>query len=283
MSLQEKVQHLINTYGQCDQRTDAWHLKRGEMLTASEIYKGLATATPSQKHELMMSKLTPRPKQEGSGPRALLWGTRFEPIAKEIYCSLSPTPLQIADTTCIPHPTVPFLGASPDGILLPEDTENERFGTLVEFKCPISRDFSEETPVPDSYYHQMQLQMECTGLMSCEYIEMKFKQVTYSEWMDSSSTYKGFFAIHDDEHVSYKPLKDTRTPSQWIETTLNEEEPWEIVYWILEKHRTKQVLKEDSWLETHLPSLTAVWNEILDHRKNGSLPEHPREKTTLTL
>ena len=86
MEIQEKVTKLIETYGANDQRTEAWHLKRGEMLTASEIYKALADATPALKHEIMMSKLTPRPKTEGLGPRALLWGTRFEPIAKEIYC-----------------------------------------------------------------------------------------------------------------------------------------------------------------------------------------------------
>lgn len=283
MSIHEKVQHLIDTYGQCDQRTDAWHLKRGEMLTASEIYKGLADATPSQKHELMMSKLTPKQKQEGCGPRALIWGTRFEPIAKDIYCSLSSVPFKIVDTTCIPHPAVSFLGASPDGIIITDDKEHEKFGTLVEFKCPISRDFSDETPVPDSYYHQMQLQMECTGLNVCDYVEMKFKQVTYSEWIDSKSIYKGFFVINDDETVNYKSLNDTRQPSQWISDTLREEDTWEIVYWILDKYRTKTVCKQEDWLDKHLPSLTSVWNEILEYRTNGTFPEHPKEKTTLTL
>ena len=47
--LQSKVETLIQKYGQDDQRTAAWHQKRGEMLTASEIYKALPDASPALK------------------------------------------------------------------------------------------------------------------------------------------------------------------------------------------------------------------------------------------
>ena len=81
----EKVKWLLENYGQNDQRTSAWHAKRGQMLTASEIYKGLPDATPTQRYELIMSKLVPREQQSGAPVRALIWGTYFEPIAKEIF------------------------------------------------------------------------------------------------------------------------------------------------------------------------------------------------------
>ena len=281
MSLQEKIQFLLETYGQNDQRTDAWHSKRGEMLTASEIYKALPDATASQKHEIIMGKLVPRPRTEGPGPRALVWGTRFEPIAKDIYASFSNIPLQIADTTCIPHPTVSFLGASPDGIIL---TEGERNGRLVEFKCPISRTFSDDTPVPTTYYHQMQLQMECTGLDLCEYIEFQFRSPSYSEWVDSNTSFKGFYAVSDDElHVKYKDIRDTRDPATWRKEVLETSEDWNLVFWTLEKYRMKLVEHEKDWLEKNLESITQVWNTITEHRKHGTLPDHPKEKTILTL
>jgi putative phage-type endonuclease len=281
MDLQEKVKTLIAEYGQNDQRTDAWHLKRGEMLTASEIYKALPDATPAQKHEIMMGKLVPRLRTEGPGPRALVWGTRFEPIAKEIYCRLSDFPIEIVDTTCIPHPTVSFLGASPDGIII---TNGIRHGRLVEFKCPISRVFSDDTEVPKSYYHQMQLQMECTGMELCEYIEFQFKTPAYSEWVDSKCDYKGFYAVSDDEiRVKYKDLSDTRDPATWRREVLETSDDWNLVYWTLEKYRMKLVDHEKDWLEKNLPSITDVWNTIIEHRKNSTLPEHPKEKTTLTL
>lgn len=278
----DHIQSLLTQYGQNDQRTAAWHTKRGEMLTASEIYKALPDATPAQKHELIMGKLTPKPKTEGSGPRALVWGTRFEPIAKDIYCKLSDVPMTIADTTCIPHPTVSFLGASPDGIIL--SPGNLRHGRLVEFKCPISRAFTDDTPVPLAYYHQMQLQMECTQLQPCEYIEFQFKAPTYTEWKDSVAQFKGFFAVSDDDtQVKYKDLYDTREPSEWRAQVLGDVDDWSLVFWTLEKYRMKLVEHETNWLEKNLPSMTAVWNTILEHRKNGTLPEHPKEATVLTL
>jgi putative phage-type endonuclease len=281
MEVQEKVKSLIAQYGQNDQRTDAWHLKRSEMLTASEIYKALPDATAAQKHEIIMSKLVPRQRTEGPGPRALVWGTRFEPIAKEIYCNLSDFPMEIVDTTCIPHPTVSFLGASPDGIIL---TEGVRHGRLVEFKCPISRIFTDDTPVPNSYYHQMQLQMECTGLDLCEYIEFQFKTPSYSEWVDSKCEYKGFYAVSDDEmEVKYKDLADTRDPVVWRREVLETIDDWNIVYWTLDKYRMKLVEHETDWLNKNLPSITQVWNTIIDHRINFTFPEHPKEKTILTV
>ena len=277
----DKIQELIKKYGQNDQRTDAWHSKRGEMLTASEIYKALPDATLAQKHEIIMGKLTPRVRTEGPGPRALVWGTRFEPIAKEIYCKLSDFPLEIVDTTCIPHPTVSFLGASPDGIIL---TEGVRHGRLVEFKCPISRVFSDDTEVPKAYYHQMQLQMECTQIDTCEYIEFQFRTPSYSEWVDSKAEHKGFYAVSDDEmRVKYRDHADTRDPATWRHEVLETVDDWTLVYWTLEKYRMKIVEHETDWLEKNLPSITEVWKTITDHRSAGTVPSNPREKTTLTL
>lgn len=282
--IMDTVRFLIDTYGQNDQRTAAWHAKRGEMLTASEIYKALPGATAAQKHELIMSKLVPRVKTEGPGPRALVWGTRFEPIAKEIYCGDSNESMEIVDTTCVPHHTVPFLGASPDGIIVTKDVDSPRYGTLVEFKCPISRVFGDDTSIPDSYYHQMQLQMECTRLYKCEYVEFQFRMVNYTEWMDSKAPYKGFYAVDDaDMNVKYRDLKDTRDPATWRREVLETTDDWNIVYWTLEKYCVKHVDHQKDWLETNLPNMTSIWETIVEHRKNGTFPDHPKEKTTLTL
>jgi hypothetical protein len=80
------VDDLIAKYGKDDQRTAEWHQKRGEMLTASEIFKACLDATPAMKHEIVVSKLVPR-SSEGAGSRSLVWGTRFEQIAKDILFS----------------------------------------------------------------------------------------------------------------------------------------------------------------------------------------------------
>jgi putative phage-type endonuclease len=280
--LQSKVETLIQKYGQDDQRTAAWHQKRGEMLTASEIYKALPDASPALKHEIVMSKLVPRPRTEGPGPRALVWGTRLEPVAKEIYC-LYNGGIQIVDTTCIPHPKVPFLGASPDGILVTKDPEDFRYGKLIEIKCPISRDFDMETPIKNEYYHQMQLQMECTELDECEFVEFKFKDANYTAWMDSKAQYKGFYAVYEDGmKLKYRDLGDTRDVATW-RRELEEPDKWDIVYWTLEKWQSKTVDHDKEWLSKNLESLTSVWEIIQRHRTEGTLPDHPKEKTILTL
>jgi len=282
-SKKNMVEKLLEQYGINDQRTDAWHQKRGEMLTASDIYKALPEASPSQRHELIMSKLIPRVFGDGIGPRALVWGTRFEPIAKEIYMKSNPG-VQIVDTTCVKHPTISFLGASPDGILITEDDCDPRYGKLVEFKCPISRSFSENTPVPVPYYHQMQLQMECTGMKECDYVEMKFRDLNYSAWVDTESDFKSWFAVHEDEKtIKYKSLADDRNLVTWKKEEITNPEEWNMIYWVLDAKRMLNISYQEDWLNTNLESIQSVWNQILKHRETGTLPEHPKEKTILTL
>lgn len=283
MDINERVKTLIDSYGQNDQRTAAWHTKRGEMLTASEIYKTVAGATPAARRELIVSKLTPRDSGSGGGARSLLWGTQFEPVAKQIYENMHK--VRIVDTTCVPHPVHSFLGASPDGLQL--DNE-ERFGRLVEFKCPISRDFDETTPVPEMYIHQMQLQMACTGMDACDYAEFKFKIVNYSEWMDTDVKYKSALIGMNDGSFHYRAPEDPRSVTEWKNDILREVgctdiDGYQLVWWVLVKTRFHSVEKDPMWLETNLPFFEQTWKEVQEHRENGTLPENPRDKTVLTL
>lgn len=285
MSRINQIKYLIETYGQSDQRTDAWHTKRGQMLTASEIYKGLPDATPSQRHELIMGKLVPREyTAPGLGPRALVWGTQFEPIAKNIYEEFQHT-IQIVDLPCIPHPTVDFLGASPDGIILAKDPTDKRHGKLVEFKCPISREFTEHTPVPTGYYHQMQLQMECTGIDECEYIEMQFKELNYTDYVNCTAPIKSFFAVKKQTgDVIYKDHRHDEEYITWKERMIGDQwEAYTTTFWMLNNWRALTVKHQPNWLAINLPSLSQVWSEVLEYRKTGTLPQSPKEKTMLVL
>ena len=280
MELRERVDVLLATYGQNDQRTAAWHAKRGEMLTASEIYKTVKGSTPASRRELIMSKLVPRDAGGGGGARSLMWGTQFEPVAKQIYERMHS--VRIADTTCVPHPVHSFLGASPDGLQLDND---ERFGRLVEFKCPISRDFDETTPVPDMYIHQMQLQMACTGMDACDYAEFKFKVVNYSEWMDTAAEHKSAFLAMADGTFHYRCSRSTTSVMDWKREIVGgmDADAFQLVWWVLLKSRFKSVDKDPTWLDANLEVFETTWKEVQDHRKNGTLPENPRDKTVLTL
>lgn len=275
--MQEKIDYLLANYGIDDQRTQAWFTKRGEMLTASEIWKSFGDATASARRELILSKLTPPKKQDGPGVGALIWGTRFEPIAKEIYCYTEK--VKLVDLSCVRHPEHAYLGASPDGLIL---TNDERNGRLIELKCPISRSFNNDTPVPDAYYHQMQLQMECTGLVECDYVEMQFKTMNFSEWSTAEAEFKSCFAVDNEGNVKYRQIIDPRTVHDWQVDVLTNPMDWQILYWVLVQKRQKLTLKDPDWMPTHLPEMKATWDEIVQHREAGTVPAI-KEKPILVL
>ena len=255
-------ERVLRMYGANDQRTEAWHAKRSEMITASEVYG--VFGSESARREVMMRKLEPKPPGEGNAVPALLWGTRFEPVAKKIYEER--TKCTITDVSCVQHPRYAFLGASPDGLIVPNSDDPKRYGRLVEFKCPISRAMKAE--IPPGYIHQMQMQMECTGIDECEYVEFRFKQVNYSEWVRSTEQ-KGMFTVYEDGKVIYD--KDI-----YEDTT-------QVIYWLLTSIKEDFVPKDPEWLPKHLEGLTQFWNEVLEHRKQGTLPPKTELKQVVSL
>ena len=255
-------ERVLRMYGANDQRTEAWHAKRSEMITASEVYG--VFGSESARREVMMRKLEPKPPGEGNAVAALLWGTRFEPVAKKIYEER--TKCTITDVSCVQHPRYKFLGASPDGLIVPNSDDPKRYGRLVEFKCPISRALKAE--IPPGYIHQMQMQMECTGIDECEYVEFRFRQVNYSEWVRSTEQ-KGVFTVYESGKVVYD--KDI-----YEDTT-------QVIYWLLTSIKEDFVPKDPEWLLKHLEGLTQFWNEVLEHRKQGTLPPKPEEKKIASL
>jgi len=266
------VRRTIRVYGMNDQRTSAWHAKRGEMITASEVYQ-LFTGGETRR-SLIVRKLTPPQPSSGYGAGAMIWGTRFEPIAKELY--ENETKCTITDVSCVQHPVYSFLGASPDGIIFPSDPSDvRRRGRLVEFKCPFSR--AESDGIPEAYVHQMQMQMECTGIDECEYAEFRFKQVFSSEWLRSTVT-KGVFAVFQDETVDYKPAS---TDLKAWQAGVSEREP-QFIYWILVSTKKAFLPKDTGWLPRHIEALQTAWNEVLLHREAGTLPP-PITKSMSTL
>lgn len=271
--MEDKITNLITKYGIDEQRTTAWFSKRGEMLTASEIWKCFGDATAASRNELIMSKLSPPKRQDGPVVGALIWGTRFESVAKDIYCSVEN--VEIVELTCVQHPDHPFIGASPDGLILGS-------GRLIELKCPISRVFDETTPVPEHYYHQMQLQIECTQLAECDYVEMAFKTMNYSQWSESEAKYKSCFAVSETGEVKYRHFNDMLDIYDWQQVTLKYPMDWQIVYWVMTHWRKQLVLKDPEWMPMHFPEMKATWDEIIQHRADGTVPK-PKDKGILVL
>jgi predicted phage-related endonuclease len=130
--------------------------------------------------------------------------------------------------------------------------------------------------IPSYYIHQMQMQMECTGIDECEYVEFRFKQLNFTEW-DACSTMKGVFAVDPDGKVDYKP--DTVVLHEWQSSHT---EDHQYIYWVLLDTKKDFVPKDPKWLSDHIEDLTKFWDEVQKHRVEGTKPE-PLPPKTLTL
>ena len=193
--------------------------------------------------------------------------------------------LQEDEIVRVLHRAFEFLGASPDGIIITENPEDYRYGKLVEFKCPISREFTDTSPIPPAYFHQMQLQMECTGIDECEYIEVQFKELNYTEFMKSNAEIKSFFSVHKETgNVLYADFNNDRDYITWKEKNIGDNwEEYSTTFWMLNNWRAVSVKHQSNWLNLHLPSLTTLWNEVLEYRRTGQFPQSQKEKATLIL
>jgi len=184
----------FQTKPQVDQHSAEWYAQRRNRLTASEFSQIL----DGRRGALLRSKVFPSatdatPIYANKSPVAIAqpdgemnatsWGHRFESVTRRIY------ELEIAgvDTVCdtlgrFTHPTVPWLSASPDGLVL----RGPLAGRLVEIKSPKTRQPGQY--VPDDYYVQMQLQMEVCDLEAVDFVEAQFAQRTLQVFGDPELT-----------------------------------------------------------------------------------------------
>ena len=91
------------------------------------------------------------------------YGIDTEPLARSAYEVKNN--LFVDEVGFIPHPTIEFTGASPDGLV-------GRFG-MVEIKCPNSSthfEYLTKKIVPQKYIYQMQWQMACAKRKWCDFV-----------------------------------------------------------------------------------------------------------------
>lgn len=157
-SSMSRIKHIP----QFKQRSHEWYEQRSQIITASEFSKIGGTKKDIQR--------IVRKKDEGPPQHVLKratgaceWGIIHEDVAIKIYekrykCS-------VKEFGCIPHKSL-RLGASPDGIV---SDEGNRYGRMVEIKCPFTRVID---GLPSKmYWEQMQIQMECCDLPMCDFFE----------------------------------------------------------------------------------------------------------------
>jgi putative phage-type endonuclease len=116
------------------QGSEAWFAARAGHCTASRFHdvmatvqKGEAAGRRNYRWQLVTERLTGIPCESYQNA-AMLWGIENEPRAREAYEIETGDDVQLVEF--IKHPDLPFVGASPDGLI------QQRRG--LEIKCPHS-------------------------------------------------------------------------------------------------------------------------------------------------
>lgn len=188
-SLKPTIAHLerLKAAPQTTQKSAAWHAEAREILSGHE-FGALCVGSVSEREGVVQKKCAPLavrvatssdetddelPEQTvflsgENGLSAFKWGWRFEPVARQLFETLVAHAPVYDGLGRIKHPSLPRLGASPDGLI----TEGPRAGRLLEIKCPISRVIDGKIPI--RYYCQMQLQAEVCDVDAVDYVEVQF-------------------------------------------------------------------------------------------------------------
>lgn len=147
------------------QKSEEWFKQRLGHLTASRASDAIAKQGTATRRNYAIQLVTERLtglQVESFTNTAMLWGTEQEPVARAAY--EAHTGVFVEQTGFHTHPTIKWLGASPDGFA---------GDGLIEIKCPNSNthvDYLLSEEVPTKYKAQMLTQMLVTGRTWCDFV-----------------------------------------------------------------------------------------------------------------
>lgn len=162
-TIHPKISHLLSL-PQPAQRSSEWYAARHERLTASDAATALGLNPYETYDQLVLKKCGYGPKFMGN--EATRHGQKWEDHVSRLFCEKHG--YQAYDAGLLLHPTIPFLGGSPDGLLSTQDGSK---CALLEIKCPLYREIKDE--VPSHYMPQIQLCMEICDVDTCFFVQFK--------------------------------------------------------------------------------------------------------------
>ena len=272
----QQIQYL-KSVPQPAQKTEEWYSFRKNHLTGSNIWKTLSSQ--SCINQLIYEKLAPSvsgTKRNSLSESPLNWGHKYEPLTCLFYEYYND--VVVEEFGCIPHKTIPFLAASPDGIV----TSPKNNGRMVEIKNVVSREI---TKIPKmEYYIQMQLQMEVCDLPDCDFVETKFVEYESENdfWKDKYNLKKGMIIVFVKDNESflyeYAPLfhntekeLDTFTKKTFEKYNLdcpqietNGIRWFRTIYWKLDVYSCVYVPRNKMWFSKAFPKMKETW-DLIEH------------------
>jgi putative phage-type endonuclease len=292
------------------QRTKEWFAQRDRMITASDIGTAIGVNPYEPQYMVILKKITDIPFL---GLKAAHHGKKYEHIATQIYsCRMD---VQVGEYGCIEHPCG-FLGASPDGIVdvFKRDGihKTKLVGRQLEIKCVDTRKINMESNdirkiVPEYYYPQPQIQMQCCNLDECDFWQCNIKEyASRQEFMSDTDPNTPFMSLSTgfekgvliqlipiDVHSKTSrqntiynhakfiyPERIDMSPSEcdeWIiaTTTTYHLDPQyanyaidQVIYWHLVESRCVTIKRDDAWFVKHYPTLEQMWKYVNFFRKN---------------
>jgi putative phage-type endonuclease len=152
-----------------EQGTDEWKQARLGYVSASNVAdvmakgkSGEAITRKKYKTRIVAERLTNQ-SQDSFTSASMEWGVITEALARQAYEMKAK--VLVDKTGFWKHPTIKWLGASPDG-LVGEDG-------IVEIKCPNTTthlDYIWNDEVPSEYYKQIQCQLWVTNRAWCDFV-----------------------------------------------------------------------------------------------------------------
>jgi putative phage-type endonuclease len=260
------------TAKQVEQRTSEWYKETRNIITASEV--SAIWKSPRARAALIMSKVKEQEvsvKRNSAFPRdktgPMDWGVRYEPVVKQILETTLGA--KILDLGRIRHRNNQRIAASPDGLFTESLVVPALAGTLVEIKCPPTRKINDK--IPFDYWCQMQLQMEVCDRPSCEFVEVKFKEL--DEHTPSTVTdpaLHGWIILEGNQDTmemryiySDKPTGD----EGWV---VMEKYQWEVV-----QFRRVTLLRDPVWFEKSQADFELFWKDVEAARAGTWFPPPP--------
>lgn len=162
-----------------EQRSKEWFTQRDSMLTASLVPTALGANEHESQYMAVLHKLIDIPF---TGKKTCFWGKKFENVATNIYqYRMNVT---VEPYGCITH-KCGFIGASPDGIVgeykLDKIHKTNLVGKMLEIKCVVSRKINMTSNnvldvIPEHYFPQPQIQMQCCNLDECDFWQCNIKE-----------------------------------------------------------------------------------------------------------
>ena len=147
------------------QRTEEWFEARLGCVTASMAYlfnNPIPNKTKQNyKFQLIQERLTNTRLPEKTTKDQFI-GREREGDARNFYANQY---VYVDECGFIPHPTIKYSGASPDGLIGHEG--------LIEIKCPNEKNHDQYLKlekVPAKYFYQIQFQLACTQRNWCDFV-----------------------------------------------------------------------------------------------------------------